>query len=151
MTSPLATIGLTYDGVDLQTSDLQLFLEIVHGLNETPSVRGVDTTVPALAGRVEGNRVNDILVVTLEGLIMADPTTTTRAGVIASFRDNCQTVRALFASNRARADLVATLENGDVWTVSARPMPGIIWSEPAKSELAQVSIELEAYGDWVAS
>ena len=151
MTSALATIALTYDGVDLQTSDLQLFLEIVHGLNETPSVRGVDTIVPALAGRVEGIRVNDILVVTLEGLIMADPTATTRSDVVASFRDNCQTVRALFASNRARADLVATLENGDVWTVSARPMPGIIWSEPAKSELAQVSIELEAYGDWVAS
>lgn len=148
MTSGLATIGLTYDGTDLQTSDLQIFLEIVHGLNETPSVRGIDVVVPGLAGRIEGNRINDVLVITLEGLIRADPAETTTAGAQESYRDNCQAVRALFAPDRLRADLVATLEDGTTLTISARPMPGMIWSEPIKSEVAQVSIELEAYGDW---
>jgi hypothetical protein len=150
MTSPLATVGLSFDGVDLQTADLQIFLEIVHGLNEPPSVRGSDTIVPGLAGRIEGNRINDVLVIGLEGLFRADPTTTTHDDAIASYRGNVNTVRSLFLPNRARADLVATLEDGSQLTVSARPMPGVIWSEPVKSELAQVSIELEAYDDWTA-
>ena len=151
MTSPLAVIGLTYDAVDLQTSDLQVFLEIVHGVNETPSVRGVDTVVPALAGRVEGNRVNDVLVIGLEGLVQADPADTTIAGAQASCRANVLTLRTIFAPNRARADLVATLEDGTVLTISARPMPGMIWSAPVQSWAAQVSIELEGYGDWTVT
>lgn len=150
MTTALATIGLTYDGVDLQDSDLQVFLEIVHGLNETPSVRGTDTVVPALAGRLEGNRVNDVLVITLEGYVRGDPTSIDRDAAMASFRGNVQDVRTLFAPNRQRADLVATLEDGSQLSISARPMPGMIWSEPVKSEVAQVSIELEGYGDWEA-
>jgi hypothetical protein len=148
MTSPIATIALTFDGIDLQRSDLQVFLEIVHGLNETPSVRGTDTIVPGLAGRIEGNRVNDVLPITLEGLVRADPTTTTTSAAIASFRDNMQSIRTLFASNRARANLVATLEDGTTATISARPLPGIIANDTVKSEFANVSIELEGSGDW---
>jgi hypothetical protein len=148
MTNALATVGLTYDSVDLQASDLQVFLEITHGLNETPSVRGVDVVVPGLAGRIEGNRINDVLVITLEGLIRADPSETTPAGARASYRDNVQTMRELFAPARLRAELVATLEDGTSISINARPMPGMIWSEPIKSEIAQVSVELEAYGDW---
>jgi len=148
MTSPIATIALTFDGIDLQRSDLQVFLEIVHGLNETPSVRGTDTIVPGLAGRIEGNRINDVLPITLEGLVRADPTTTTTSAAIASFRDNMQSIRTLFASNRARANLVATLEDGTTATISARPLPGIIANDTVKSEFANVSIELEGSGDW---
>lgn len=150
MTNALATIGLTYDATDLQTSDLQVFLEIVHGLNETPSVRGVDIVVPGLAGRIEGNRINDVLVIQLEGLIRADPSETTTDGAQASYRDNVQAVRTLFAPARLRAELVATLEDGTAFSIMARPMPGMIWTEPIKSEVAHVSIELEAYGDWTA-
>lgn len=150
MTSPLAVIGLTYDGTDLQTSDLSVFLQIVRGLNEPPSVRGVDVVVPGRAGRIEGNRINDILVIQLEGIVRSTPTNTTQAQAYASFRSNVQAVRSLFAPDRLRAPLVATLEDGSQVSVSARPMPGIIWTEPLRSEVATVAIELEADGDWGA-
>lgn len=149
MTSPVASIGLIYDGTDLQPSDLQVFLQIVHGLNEPPSVRGSDYVVPALAGRVEANRVNDVLQIILEGFVRANPSETTTSAARSSFRSNAQAIRTLFAPNRARAALVATLEDGTVMSISARPLPGQMWSEPVISEFAQVSIELEGYDDWV--
>lgn len=148
MTSPVGIIGLTYDGSDLQLSDLQVFLQIVRGLNEPPTVRGSDYVVPALAGRIEANRVNDVVSIVLEGIVRADPAQTTTSAARASFRNRVQSVRTLFRPDRARAPLVATLEDGTIWTISARPLPGIVWSEPVPSELANVSIELEGYDDW---
>lgn len=148
MTSPVALVGLTYAGSNVQTSDLQIFLQIVRGLNEPPTVRGEDTVVPARAGRTEGNRVNDVLPIELKGWVRADPTETTSSGARSSFADNRATVRALFHPKRARADLVATLENGVILTISARPMPGTIWTEVIGSEYAEVSIEMEGYDDW---
>jgi hypothetical protein len=149
VTTAVAPIGLTYAGSDLQLADLSIFLQIVHGLNETPAVRGVDAVVPALAGRVEGNRINDTIPIILEGIVRADPTTTTTATARASFRAKAASIRTLFASNRARANLVATLEDGTTTkTISARPLPGMIWNELILSEIATVSIELEGYGDW---
>lgn len=147
MTTAVGIVALSYDGTDLQQSDLQLFLQIVHGLNETPSVRGSDYVVPARAGRVEANRVNDVLSIVLEGHVTGDPTETTTSGARSSFRDNMQALRFLFRPDRARADLVATLENGTVLAISARPL-NIVLSEPVPSEFAAVSIELEGYDDW---
>lgn len=148
MTSAVASVALTYAGTDIQLADLSIFFQIIHGLNETPSVRGTDTTVPALAGTVEGNRVKHLLPIVLEGIVRADPTTTTTATARASYRAKELIVRALFAPDRARANLVATLEDATTKTISARPMPGMIWNELVQSELAFVSIELEGSGDW---
>lgn len=150
MTSAVATIGLTFDGQDLQTSDLSIFLEIVRGLNEPPTVRGKDITVPALAGRIEANRVNDVLPIELRGLVRASSSATDRDDQMASFRANVSAVRALFATNRARADLVATLEDGTEQSISARPL-NLVWGEVIQSEYATVSIELEGYDDWGAA
>jgi hypothetical protein len=148
VTSPLGLVGLTYAGTDLQQADLQWFFQIVRGLNEPPSVRGDDTIVPYLAGRVEGSRENDVLTIELRGNVRADPDETTTAGARASFADNRATIRGLFHPKRDRADLVATLENGAILTISARPLPGSMWSEQVGSEWADVSIELEGYDDW---
>lgn len=148
MTSELATIGLVWDGTDLQDWDQGIFIEIVKGVNETPKVRGSDVLVPALAGRVEGNRVNDILDIELRAFIRASSAATSNADAIASFRDNMATVRSLFASNRDRAVLEATLENGTVQEIVARPLPGIQWEEPVKSQLAIGYIEMEGFDDW---
>lgn len=147
MTSPAATVGLTYAATDLQQSDLQWFFQVVKGLNEPPSVRGVDVTVPALTGRIEGNRKNDVLAIELVGWVRGDPAETTRSNAIASYRDNAQAIRTLFATNRARAELIATLENGSVLSISARPL-NAIWTDAVQSEFVNVSIELEGYDDW---
>ncbi|HEX5013021.1 MAG TPA: hypothetical protein VFV72_02595, partial [Candidatus Limnocylindrales bacterium] len=76
MTHAAATVGLTFDATDLQQADLQWFFEIKRGLDEVPSVRGKDSIVPALAGRVERNRKNDVLSIVLEGFVRGDPTLT---------------------------------------------------------------------------
>lgn len=149
MTSPLASVALFYDGVDLQQADLQIFLEVIRGIGETPTVRGLDVVIPALAGRKEYNRVNDVLAIELHGFVRADPTETTTAGARATFAANRSTIRTLFASDRERADLIVGLEDGTVLSVSARPMPTLLWDERVKSEFAYVNVELEGYGDWV--
>lgn len=149
MSTSVAVIALTYDGTDIQLADLSILLQIVRGLNEPPSVRGIDTTVPALAGRVEGNRINDIVDIELRGHITFDPAQTVLANARLSFRAKAKAMRLLFASNRARANLVATLEDGSTATISARPMPGVIWTETIPGEYAEVSYPLEGYGDWV--
>lgn len=148
MTTPVGIVGLTYNAHDLQTSDLTIFLQIVRGLAETPTVRGVDTTIPALAGRVEGNRVNDVLSIELAGWVRAAPSETTTEGARDSYQANRSLVRSIFRPSQARADLIATLEDGSQITISARPMPGILWQERVPSEFAEVSIELEGYDDW---
>lgn len=148
MTTTLATIPLTYAGTDLQPANLQIFLELVLGLSEAPSVRGTDIIVPALAGRVEGRRVNDFVAIELRGWVRADPATTTTATQRASYRANMKALRALFATNRARADLVATLEDGTTATISARPL-NLVLTELVPSEFANISIELAGNGDWV--
>lgn len=147
MTSPVATVGVEYDGFDCQQVDLQIFIEIIKGLNEVPSVRGTDSIVPALAGRAEGLRINDVLKIELAGFVRADPALTTAADQQASYRTNMDTVRGLFATNRLRADLVATLEDGTQRTISARPLNMIV-QEVIASIFVYVSIELEGYDDW---
>ncbi len=148
MTSPVAPVGLTYAAQDLQASDLSVFFEIIAGLGEPPSVRGVDVIVPALDGRVEGNRKNDILHIELEGYVGAAASATNTQDRRESFQANRAAVRVLFATNRARAALVATLEDGATQlTIDARPM-NMIWTTIVGSELAKVNIELEGYGDW---
>jgi hypothetical protein len=148
MTTPISKVGVIYDSQDVQFSDLQVFLQITKGLNETPNVRGKDSIVPALAGRVERNRINDIIPIELKGFVRADPSLTTQGLIEASFRANVNFLRTLFATNRDRADLIAILEDGNTATISALPVPGAIWVERVPSEFSEVSIPLEGYDDW---
>jgi len=147
MTSPVAVIGLTYDGTDIQASNLSVFFQIRRGINEAPTVRGTDITVPALAGRIARNRIVDMLSIELVGQVTTDPAQTDPDDAKASYRNNWQTVRALFATNRDPAALVATLEDGTIQTIQARPLNITVPLE-MPGWFAQVTIELEGYGDW---
>lgn len=69
MANAVAVIGLTYDGTDVQDSAFGIFLELIHGLNEVPSVRGVDLIVPARAYRFVRNRVADVTRIELRGIV----------------------------------------------------------------------------------
>lgn len=69
MANPAAVVGLTFGGTDIQQNPIGIFLEIVEGLNEGPSVRGSDTVVPGLAGRIARNRVADRWDIELRGLV----------------------------------------------------------------------------------
>ena len=140
-------VTLTYDGVDLQDWANGIHLDIVSGLHDTPAVRGDDTTIPQAAGSLEGTRVNDYLPLELRGSVRcADGASDPEAG----YHANMRTIRTLFASNRPRADLVATLPDGTVLTISARPL-NLVPAVQVPDLWADVSISLRGDGDWVAS
>lgn len=153
MTSPWTTTvvaGLTFDGTNVMDWPTGIFLDVAVGIGETPAVRGEDTTVPGLAGRVPGNRVVDVLGLELRGCVRAADSETVPADMVASYITNLLAVRNLFRSSRQPADLVATLRNGTVLTISARPL-NLIPAESIPGEYADVSISLEGLGDWSVS
>jgi hypothetical protein len=148
VTNPVAVIGLTYDGTDVQANPMGVFLELVHGLNETGRVRGLDTIVPALGGRVIRNRVADGFTVELRGYVSG--TGVDEEAQRANFRFLVNTLRALFDPTRDPADLVATLEDGSTATCSARPLPTMVWGDQIVPSMAVLSVELESGDeDWV--
>jgi len=145
MTSALATIGLLYDGVDVQDPDLGIFLEITQGLHETPEVRGIDVTVPSVDGQFPRNRRWHQLKLVLTGIVRGNGVD--QDARQASFRQNSRYLRTLFSSTRMPADLTAYLEDGASAVIPARPL-NIIPNELVKSEFMLVSVELLAVADW---
>lgn len=141
MSNPAATIGLTFGGTDLQQATIGIFLELVRGLNETAEVRGTDTIVPSLAGRIARNRVGDTRRIELRGLVAG--TGATEALQQSSFFTLVATIRALFSPTASAASLVATLPNGTTATILARTLPTMLWDQELPS-LARVTIELES-------
>lgn len=145
MTNAAAPIGLTANSTDVQDADLGIFLEIVRGLNESPSVRGTDTIVPGLAGRVARNRVADVLTIELRGIVTGAGAD--EAAQRSDYRTNVNTVRALFDPT-SLVTLVAALEDGTSATITARPL-NLVWDQLLPT-LANVSIEMESIDpDWV--
>jgi hypothetical protein len=150
MTTAVSTVALSYDGTDLQPSDLHFLLKVYRGLWEPPSVRGTDTVIPAAEGRFEGNRVNDVQRIELRGWVRSTPATDSDVeDAVDSYQDTLLSLRTLFANNRDRADLVATLRDGTAMTISARPM-NILTAEVIEGWITTISVELEGYGDWEA-
>jgi hypothetical protein len=146
MTNPAAVIGLTFDGTDIQQNPIGIFLEIVRGLNEGPSVRGTDTVVPGLTGRIARNRIADRWEIELQGYVGGIDTD--EDGQRADFRTLVNTIKALFDPTAMPAALVAMLEDGSEATIQARTMPTTVWDQVVPS-MARISIQLEAVEDWV--
>lgn len=68
MANPAASIPLTFGGTDLQQNPIGIFLQLKNP-NDGPSVRGSDTTVPGLTGRIARSRIGDRWTIDLEGLV----------------------------------------------------------------------------------
>jgi hypothetical protein len=148
MTNPAAPIGLTFDGTDLQDSDFGIFLEIVSGLYDGLSVRGVDTTVPGFIGRIPRNRIADRRVIQLAGWVSGTGTTLDEQR--STFRNNVQAVAAAFDLTAAPATLEAALEDGTSITIDARTIE-VHFGEMIASVLQRVEIDLESVDpDWTA-
>lgn len=144
MTNALAAIPLTFDGTDIQEDPIGLFLEIVRGLNEPMTVRGTDTIVPSLTGRIARNRKGDRLLIELRGLVIGNGAT--HALQKADFAAQRQIVRALFDTKADPAPLVATLEDATTATINARTL-NVVWIQGGDFD-AEISVELEAVEDW---
>lgn len=85
---------LKFNDVELQRDDLTVHLEIIRGLDELPSMRGADTVIPHLEGRVDRLWVADTLDVELEGFVQGDGAT--EALRRASFRTLMEELKVLF-------------------------------------------------------
>ncbi|HEY3435851.1 MAG TPA: hypothetical protein VGK41_09390, partial [Solirubrobacterales bacterium] len=117
----VAAIGLTYGGTSLQENPMGLHLEFVRGLDEVPEVRGTDITIPHTEWQSARNRLYHARPILLEGYLAGIGVDET-----AQQADYRERVLELFTGAsplfdpRVRRDLVATLEDGSIATVSAR-------------------------------
>lgn len=152
MTHAAATIPLTFDGVDIQFSDLGIFLEIIEGLNDVPEVRGKDVVVPAADGQEFRNRRADRRRILLAGIVRGSGADV--ATQQADYRNNVQTLQALFDPTADPAILEATLEDGTIQTINARTVGnGLVIEEVRRlpSLFATVTVTLDSVDPhWVA-
>lgn len=116
MTSPVAVVGLEWDGYDVQRSDLDVFLEITEGLDELPELRSFHQVIPFRHGRRSDDPHADHRVLVLTGLL-SGPSGNERAG----YRGYVDEVKAAFSPLRKNRVLVATLENGSQRWIRATP------------------------------
>jgi hypothetical protein len=112
---------------------------------EGPEVRGTDTIVPGLTGRIARNRVGDRWLIELEGMVAG--TGATEALQRSSFLALADTVRTLFDPTAMPATLSALMQDATTRTIEARTLPTILWDQQVPS-MARVNIQLEALADW---
>jgi hypothetical protein len=149
MSSGAAIIGLKIDGEDVQRSDLGVFLELVRGLNEGPTVRGVDTVVPGLPGRLPGNRVADTNQLEVFGFVSDGGAGSSEAEARAAYRANATWLRQLMDQTAAPLSVVATLEDGSTASITARVLPDPIWKDEVAGLFTTVDYQLESVdADW---
>jgi hypothetical protein len=145
VTTAVAPVTLTYDGTDIQ--DLEgIFLEIIRGAPGEPAeIRGRDDVALGRDGRVARNRRKDRRVIELVGWVKG--TGATEATQRGDYWDNRITLEGVFDST-ATAVLSATLPSGDVYTISCRLNPPILYNQVVPA-YATVSLELESVDpDW---
>ncbi len=142
MTSPVAVVGLVWDGHDVQRADLDVFFEITDGLDDLPEVRGEDQLIPFRAGRLPGLRLPHRRPVVAVGHVMGPADATARA----AFRAYVDEIKGWMDPTIGERILVATLEDGSTRWITCVPrniLPGEGWA----SEYRAFSLEWEAVSD----
>lgn len=148
MTTPVALIGLTYRGTDLQEWPPGVFLELdASALFGQLEVVGSDQ--PLLSGGVfPRNRIGRRRKLPLFGIVSGDPTALTVAEQRETLFETLATLETLFALSQ-HGDLVATLPDGSTRTIDARPEVSPLVTLSSDT-LAVYSIDLTSYDtpDW---
>lgn len=145
----LSTIhDLTYDATSIQQDPIGIYLRIVRGLNEIPSVRGEDDVVASKPGRSPYPRVADVLALELDGLLLG--LGDTFAEEQASFRTLVEALKTLLAAGSLNPKALAgTLEDGSTATINARVVDVQV-RQLIESTAAEVKVALESVDpDWV--
>jgi hypothetical protein len=138
-------VTITFRGQDLLADGLKLNLTV--GYAEPVSVRGTDTTVPSLAGRIARGRVADVRSLRIEGYIAANTAEEWRAAT--------DTFSEIFDTRLGPGVLQIDegylgLPDGDVATINARTLNAVGAAIQAGKRLQFWSIELESVDpDWV--
>ena len=140
----------TYRGYSLQQivdGEVRVDIRVVHGLDNGPRVRGVDTVIPSASGRVPRNRVADGRPVELEGFIAGVGTTWEEQ--LADFRAVVEELRAIFDPTLSPGALVVNLEDGGTATIDARALEGQPeWGDDNILTYRELGVDLEATEDW---
>jgi len=147
MTSPVAVIGLVYDGFDLQRADLDIMFQITEGLDELPETRGSDDLIPFRHGRLAQDRMADRRPVVAVGWVTRPSTSDPIA-----YRAYVDALKERLDPTGLPRLLVATLEDGTLRWISAVPRD-LIGGPALGSDFRPFSIEWEAvdpywYGSW---
>ena len=143
-------ISIVADGVDLTRSDGKLLFRITRGINEVPEVRGVDTVVPSLNGRIPRDRRLDRLVVEATGLVIGAGAT--EALQRTDFRALMETLRDLMNPVQDPYDIAVTVEDGTTRTITARPQ-NLVAGDDDLPSYREVSLQWESVdaADWGVS
>lgn len=136
MPNPVALVGLTFRGVDLQRADFSLFLEIVEGLSRGVETRGGDWTVGGRPGRLALGQVPDRLVVGLQGWVQGTDK--------ANYRELRRELDLLMRPSLPPGPLVATTEDGVVLTTMARGVNPPIQEGDGDARTREITVDLEA-------
>jgi hypothetical protein len=148
--SEVVTNGISYRGTSCVTTasgQLRICLRLTRGLHSGLDVRGRDTVVPGLAGRVPRNRVKDRRLLEIEGEVMG--VGSTEAARLADFESAMATLAGLFDPSLAAGALVVMLQGGGTATISARTLPETIEGDDGLPGYRRVSYRLEATSpDW---
>lgn len=137
MTSPVAVVGLKWDGYDIQRADLDVFLEITEGLDELPELRTHQQVIPFRHGQRADMSYAHARPIVLSGLI-SGPSGNERS----AYRAYVDEVKASFSPFRTGL-LVATLEDGTTRWIHAMPLD--MRYTPIVPGASNVSIELIAH------
>lgn len=150
MVDGIVTHHVTYRGTDLVTlssGQLRLCFRLTRGLYAGEDVRGVDVTVPGLAGRISANRVRDRRVLEVEGFVQG--VGSTEALRLADFETAMTAVMALFDPKLVAGSLVVGLQGGGTKSITARTLPETIEGNDTIPGRLDLGFRLEAIGtDW---
>lgn len=140
------TASLAYRGTDIHVRG-SIFFDLTRGFLDPAEVRGVDVTVPGLAGRTVQSRVKDRRSLLLEGYV--------QGADAEAWRDNIDILMVLMDRSLTPGSLVVGNNylglDGGTMTIAARCvnlLPGPI---QGGMTFQKWSIELEAIGsppDW---
>ena len=149
----LEVVGLSYDSETLTRADLRWWGQIVSGLHDGLETRGSETTIPKSPGVIARTRRRHMRHVVLSILIQGDWAMGLEAAR-ADARNAQLELEELFDPTRSAADLVATLENGELATLLCRPdPPSFAQLVPEEPTIVTMSVELATTSnpDWVYS
>lgn len=142
--------AITADGVDLTRSDGKIIFRITRGLDEVPEVRGTDTIVPSLQGRIPRDRRLDRLIIEAEGMVMG--TGADESAQRADFVSSMEAIRDVMNPVQDPYVLSITREDGTTRTIMARPQ-NIVWEDDFIPTYREGTLQWESVdgADWGVS
>lgn len=139
-----------FDSVNLEQSaggQIRLALRVTHGLYDGLTVRGIDNTIPSLAGQVPRIRVAHQRIIEIEG--WGAGTGANETAQRADMVDLLDELAALFDPTKMPQTLTVTRMDGSSVSIEARPMDDLIIEDIGIPAYRNISVSLLSVDpDW---